>query len=77
MATKTSAEVRQRPNILITGVPCTGKTTLAKRLAESVAKLEYIDVNEAIVKFKFHSGFDEQFKSFVLDEDKLLDWLEV
>ncbi|KAI6223817.1 Adenylate kinase isoenzyme 6-like protein [Aphelenchoides fujianensis] len=75
---KTSPEVRTRPNILITGVPCTGKTTLARRFVddERAAGFVYMDVNEAIVKHKLHSGFDEEYKSFVLDEDKFLDHLE-
>lgn len=76
MSTKTSVEVRKRPNILITGVPCSGKTTVTKRLVDSTG-LTWIDVNDAIVKFKLHSGFDEEYKSFVLNEDKLLDYLEV
>ncbi|KAI6183236.1 Adenylate kinase isoenzyme 6-like protein [Aphelenchoides bicaudatus] len=75
MAEKTSAERRKRPNILITGVPCSGKTTTAQKLAAQIG-LEYMDINDAILKFKLHSGFDEKYKSFVLDEDKLLDYLE-
>ncbi|KAI6198185.1 Adenylate kinase isoenzyme 6-like protein [Aphelenchoides besseyi] len=75
---KTSPETRTRPNILITGVPCTGKTTFAQRLIadSSATNLTYIDVNDAIVKHKLHSGFDDEYKSFVLDEDKFLDYLE-
>jgi broad-specificity NMP kinase len=76
MAQKTSVDRRTRPNILITGVPCSGKTTIAQQLAAQ-SGLEYMDINDAIVKYKLHSGFDEKYNSFVLDEDKLLDYLEV
>lgn len=76
MTHKTSPEERQRPNILITGVPCSGKTTLVQKLTAENS-LEYVDVNEAIIKYKLHHGFDEKYKSFMLDEDKLLDYLEV
>jgi broad-specificity NMP kinase len=76
MGTKTSPEIRQRPNILITGVPCVGKTTIAQKLA-NVTDMIYFDVNEAIMKYKLHSGFDDEYMSFMLDEDRFLDHLEV
>lgn len=76
MSTKTSLDVRERPNILITGVPCVGKTTIAKKLAE-ITDMIYYDVNDAIIKYKLHSGFDDEYMSFMLDEDRFLDHLEV
>jgi adenylate kinase len=35
---------RTKPNILITGTPGTGKTTISKLLAEYIAGLQYVSV---------------------------------
>ncbi|CAD5220060.1 unnamed protein product [Bursaphelenchus okinawaensis] len=72
---KTSKDVRKRPNILVTGVPGTGKSTFAPKIAEKCG-LTFMDINKMILEFKLHSGYDNDYKSFILDEDKLLDHLE-
>lgn len=71
----TSPNTRTRPNILVTGVPGTGKTTFAPAVAERFG-LRFVDINKLIVEHKLHEGYDNQYKSFVLDEEKLLDELE-
>ncbi|KAF0696257.1 Aste57867_12955 [Aphanomyces stellatus] len=71
---------RRAPNILITGTPGTGKTTMSQLLAERTS-LRYVNVGDlvrgAFVKEKhLHDGRDEDFDCYVLDEDKVVDEME-
>uniref|UniRef100_A0A7E4VAU9 Adenylate kinase isoenzyme 6 homolog n=1 Tax=Panagrellus redivivus TaxID=6233 RepID=A0A7E4VAU9_PANRE len=66
---------RQKPNILITGTPGTGKTTTASRVATELG-FAHLNVSEIAIANKFVDSFDDQVASFNLDEDKLLDYLE-
>ncbi|RQM10296.1 hypothetical protein B5M09_000119 [Aphanomyces astaci] len=50
---------RRLPNILVTGTPGTGKTTLCQLLA--------------VKEHELHAGRDEDFDCFILDEDKVVD----
>ncbi|KAG7383872.1 hypothetical protein PHYPSEUDO_003229 [Phytophthora pseudosyringae] len=50
------------PNILVTGTPGTGKTSMCQQLAVKERGL--------------HNGRDEEFDCFVLDEDKVCDEME-
>jgi adenylate kinase len=69
---------RRLPNVLITGTPGTGKTSLAalivERLGESCAK--HVNVGEIAQLHKCYDGRDEVLDTNILDEDKLLDILE-
>ncbi|MBR9698989.1 AAA family ATPase [Candidatus Woesearchaeota archaeon] len=56
--------------ICITGTPATGKTTLAKILAEKLDH-EYIDVKNLIEKERLYDSFDKKRDSYVVDTDKL------
>jgi len=56
--------------IIITGSVCTGKTTLAKKLAKK-QNYKYIDVNSLITKHKLASGYDKKRKSKIVDIKKL------
>jgi polynucleotide 5'-kinase involved in rRNA processing len=60
---------RERPNILVTGTPGTGKTTLAAALAAATG-LQHVDVGAAIREQSLHSGWDEEFQCHIVDEDK-------
>lgn len=71
-----SSKTRKKANILITGTPGTGKTTLATRLAENI-NYEYIDIGSIVKQNKLYEDFDEKYESYVLNEDKLLDFLQV
>ncbi|KAL7075036.1 hypothetical protein ACQ4LE_006002 [Meloidogyne hapla] len=66
---------RFKPNILITGTPGTGKTTLAKKVAENLSH-NFIDIGETIKNGSFFDGYDERLETHILDEEKLLDNLQ-
>ena len=88
----TSGGRRAWPNILITGTPATGKTTLAERVVETVgeeavgwgdvaavgdgAPVRHVNVSNVVKEGGFHEGEDPTFKSLVVDEERLLDHLE-
>ncbi|KAF8452282.1 P-loop containing nucleoside triphosphate hydrolase protein [Boletus edulis BED1] len=68
---------RRSPVIVITGTPGTGKSTHAQLLVqESPVPLQHINVGELVKTQGLHEGFDEEWQSFTVDEDKLLDQLE-
>ncbi|MBW3012013.1 adenylate kinase family protein [Candidatus Woesearchaeota archaeon] len=56
--------------IVVTGTPCTGKTTYAKRLAREKGYL-YVDVNNVISGYKLSEGYDMKRKSKIVDTKKL------
>ena len=63
---------RSSPIIVITGTPGTGKTTHAQLLAEhSPVPLQHINVSELVKERVLHEGFDEEWQSYVVDEDKV------
>ncbi len=55
---------------IITGTPCTGKTTIAKRLARQ-KNAEYIDVTKLIKEKKLASGYDKKRKCYIVDIKRL------
>ena len=65
----------RRPNILITGTPGTGKSTLSQELA-SLTGLNYINVGDVVREHSLHDGRDAEMDCFILNEDKLCDALE-
>ena len=70
------ADSRQT-NVLITGTPGTGKSTLAAQLAQRTG-LQHVDVGDVVrnSQDKLHDGWDEHNAAYVLNEDALLDHLE-
>ena len=67
---------RALPNILITGTPGTGKSTMAQALVAAAPALKSVDVS-ALAKDKgLHSGWDEEYESYTIDEDQVCDELE-
>ncbi|KAF8416525.1 P-loop containing nucleoside triphosphate hydrolase protein [Tirmania nivea] len=66
---------RKLPNIIITGTPGVGKTTHAQLLAD-LTPLEHFSINDIIKNKRCHTRFDEEFKSWIVDENKLLDEIE-
>ena len=71
------APVQKLPNILITGTPGTGKSTLARLLAESQPqRLRHLNVSELVKEHGLHDGYDAEFDTYVLDDDRVCDFLE-
>lgn len=66
---------RTLPNILITGTPCTGKTTLAGELA-SRTQYKHINVGDLAAQHNYFDGYDSEFECPNLDEEKVLDEME-
>lgn len=66
---------RSLPNIIITGTPGVGKTSHCEILAENTG-LKHISINNIVKEKGFHEGYDDQFQSWIVDEEKLLDYLE-
>jgi len=64
-------------NILITGTPGTGKSTLSKALSAELPDYTYINISEYANENKCISKYDKRRDTYVLDEDQLLDLLEV
>ena len=68
----------KRPNILITGTPGTGKTTLSESVCERLG-FTNVNVGELVKKHECYESRDEEMDTFILDEDKedkLLDLME-
>ena len=58
-----------QPNILITGTPGTGKTTLSEVLAERTG-FQHINISQLVKDFELHHGYDEEHDTLLINEDK-------
>lgn len=56
--------------IVVTGSVCSGKTTLAKKLAKKY-KAKYLDVNKVIEEHNLSEGYDKKRKCKIIDTGKL------
>ncbi len=63
------------PNILITGTPGTGKTQTSS-LASEKTGLMLINVGDIVKQHECYECRDEEFDTYIVDEDKLIDVLE-
>ncbi|KAJ3356035.1 hypothetical protein AMAG_03054 [Allomyces macrogynus ATCC 38327] len=70
-----AAPTRRLPNILITGTPGTGKTTLSELLALATS-MTHINVGDLVKAKSLHEGWDDEFQCYIVDEDKVCDELE-
>jgi putative protein kinase ArgK-like GTPase of G3E family len=61
---------RTRPNIIITGTPGVGKTTHCEMLASSLG-LKHLSINHIVKDRGCHDGWDEEYQSWIVDEDKV------
>ncbi|KAH6811025.1 P-loop containing nucleoside triphosphate hydrolases superfamily protein, partial [Perilla frutescens var. frutescens] len=66
---------REKPNILITGTPGTGKTTTSAALAEATG-FRHINIGDLVKEKSLHDGWDEEFDCYVINEDLVCDELE-
>ncbi|KAJ3306888.1 hypothetical protein HDV03_003925 [Kappamyces sp. JEL0829] len=68
---------RRLPNILITGTPGTGKTTTSQLVASCLGEgFQLVSVGDLVKEKGLHEGFDEEFSSYLIDEDRVVDELE-
>lgn len=61
---------RTQPNIIITGTPGVGKTSHCELLAANIG-LKHLSINEIVKDRGCHDGWDEEYKSWIVDEDKV------
>lgn len=66
---------RTLPNILITGTPGTGKSTLGAELALRTS-LNYVNVGDLAKEQDLYEGWDDKYDCHILDEDRVVDELE-
>ncbi|XP_041975548.1 adenylate kinase isoenzyme 6 [Aricia agestis] len=66
---------RHLPNILLTGTPGVGKSTIAKQLAERT-NFTWRDVSRLAEEHNCLDEYDSQYECPFLNEDKLLDVME-
>lgn len=62
--------MRNQPNIIITGTPGVGKTTHCETLAQNTG-LKHLSINDIVKERALHDGYDDDFKSWIVDEDKV------
>lgn len=73
----TTHHPRRHPIILITGTPGTGKTLHSELLAtDCPTPLVHLNIGDIVKQHGLHEGFDEEWQSWTVDEDRLLDHLE-
>lgn len=61
---------RTKPNIIITGTPGVGKTTLCESLT-SITDLKHLAINRVAKERECHDGWDDASNSWIVDEDKV------
>lgn len=66
---------RLSPNILITGTPGTGKTQTSQLLAERTG-LRHLHIGSIVKEMQYYESKDEEFDSYIVDEERLCDHLE-
>lgn len=68
---------RHQPNIIITGTPGCGKSSHAESIVSQLqAPYKHYEISTLAKERKCFLSYDEDFESYIVDEDKLLDSLE-
>lgn len=57
-------------NIVVTGTPGVGKTTLSKSIARKTGKL-YVALNDVVRAEHLHKGYDQKSQSYLIDSPKV------
>ncbi|KAL6235433.1 hypothetical protein BDW75DRAFT_230280 [Aspergillus navahoensis] len=68
-------KMRTSPNIIITGTPGVGKTVHCEQLAQDTG-LRHLSINQIAKDRGCYETYDEELKTWVVDEDRLLDAIE-
>ncbi|CED83948.1 Predicted nucleotide kinase/nuclear protein involved oxidative stress response [Phaffia rhodozyma] len=72
-----TSDLTPRPNIIVTGTPGTGKTTFCQMLTEILPPgFKHVNIGDVVKKEGAHTGYDEEWDTYDIDEDKLLDALD-
>lgn len=66
-----AGSMRKNPNILVSGTPGTGKSTLCKNLAKNVKELKVIDFGKEAKAKDCREEWDEVLECWVIDEEKV------
>lgn len=72
----TTHHPRRYPVILVTGTPGTGKTLHSTVLSHELDDAVHLNVGDIVKAHNLHEGWDEEWQSYTVDEDRLLDHLE-
>ena len=71
---------RKLPNIIITGTPGVGKTTTCTEVVSQTSStafpLTHLSINTVVKDKSCYDGYDDELKTSIVDEDKLLDEVE-
>lgn len=63
---------RRGPNVLVTGTPGTGKTTLCELLVTALGGTwRHVNVGQLVKDKSLHDGYDGEYDTFMLNEDKV------
>ena len=65
------ASVRARPNVLVTGTPGTGKTTMCTLLSDA-AGVAHVNIGDLVREKGLHDGWDGNLECHVINEDLVL-----
>ncbi|XP_065215503.1 adenylate kinase isoenzyme 6 [Planococcus citri] len=66
---------RSTPNILVTGTPGVGKSSLCAEVVKQV-NFEWIEISKVAKSRECISGYDEELNCPIIDEDKVIDELD-
>src|SRR5271154_5690136 len=66
-----SSAMRTAPNILITGTPGTGKSSLAEMLMHNFDGLKHLNISELIKERKLGDKYNEECDTWEFDDDKV------
>ena len=66
--------MRSAPNVIVTGTPGVGKTVHCEQLAQDLG-LKHLSVNQVAKDRDCYEEYDEERKSWVVDDDKVCCWI--